>query len=248
MSFLIPNLKDIIDILIIAFLIYQLLRIIRKTGSYQLLYGLLFVFILYLLAVVINLQMVSDILNALKLYWILGFIIIFQPEIRSILSRLNISEEIRLSLKRKNDIATYGALIEAVSAMSFRRTGALIVYENKQNLDEFIHGGEIIDAGLSVRLILSIFNTKSALHDGAMIIRDNRILAAKVVLPLSGNVVYTKKYGTRHLAAVGISEVSDAVAIVVSEQTGRISLAKKGHIQSGIAIEELMQLLSDAIK
>lgn len=247
MSFLIPKFNDIIDIIIIAFLIYQGLLTIRRTGSYQILYGLLIILSIYFFIVILDLQMVSGLLNALKSLWILIIIIIFQPELREFLNKMNISTEFALKHRKKNREFN-GSLIDAISAMSFRRIGALIVIEKKTRLNEYIRAGELIDSLMSLRLILSIFNTKSILHDGAIIIRNDRILAAKVVLPLSRNIEFKQKFGTRHLAAIGISEVSDALAIVVSEQTGRVSIASDGKIQTDVAFEELMQIISDATK
>jgi diadenylate cyclase len=130
--------------------------------------------------------------------------------------------------------------------MAFRRIGALIVIEKKNRLNDLINSGEIIDSLISLRLILAIFSQKSVLHDGAIIVRNDRILAAKAVLPLTKNIGHMTKFGTRHLAAIGITEVSDALAIVVSEQTGRISIAVSGAIQTDVAFEELMQIITDA--
>lgn len=132
--------------------------------------------------------------------------------------------------------------------MSFRKIGALIVLENKRKLHGYIYSGEPIDAIVSMRLILTIFNPKSVLHDGAIIIRDQRIMAAKVVLPLSKKAEYVRKFGTRHLAGIGITEISDAIAIIVSEQTGQVSVAKAGKIQTNVAFEELLQILTDVTK
>lgn len=248
MNFLLPRLKDIVDIIIIAFVIYQSLLIVRKSGAYQVLYGLIVILIVYLLAVLFGLKMISSVLNALRNYWILALIILFQPELRSILARLNISDELGGAFRKKGKGAFYGALIDAVSSMAFRRTGALIVIENKRKLNEYLHSGELLNSEISLRLILSIFNTRSVLHDGAILIRKDRIIAAKVVLPLTKNPDYVKKFGTRHQAGIGITEVSDAIAIIVSEQTGKISVAQAGSIQNGIAFEELMQIITDATK
>ncbi len=245
MSFLIPSLSDMIDILIIAFLIFQSILIMRRTGSYQILYGFLIILFLSFLAGVMKLHMISSVLDSLRSLWILIMVIIFQPEIRELLTKLKLSPGL-FKGKSDNNRDFYGALIDAVSAMSFRRIGALIVMERKRRLDDYISIGEMIDSAMSLRLILSIFNIKSVLHDGAIIIRNGRIASAKVVLPLSKNPEYIKKYGTRHLAALGISEVSDALAIVVSEQTGRVSIASGGTIQTDIAFEEMMQIITDA--
>ncbi len=248
MNFLVPQLRDIIDIVIVAFIIYQTLLIVRKSGAYQILYGLTFIFVLYIIAVVLNLKMLLAMLNSFRNYWILGVIILFQAELRSILARMTISDELGGPFRKKKKNEFYGALLDAVSSMAFRRTGALIVIENKRKLNEYIQSGDVLDAEISLRLILSIFNPRSVLHDGAIIIRKNRIIAAKVVLPLSKNPEYNKKYGTRHLAGIGITEVSDAFAIIVSEQTGKTSIAQAGRIQSGIAFEEMMQILTDATR
>jgi diadenylate cyclase len=248
MEFLIPRFQDIVDILIIAFLIYQALLIVRKSGGYQVLWGLLFVVILYILAVVFNLKMVGSLLSAIRNYWFIAVVIIFQPELRSILARLNLPRELSKAFNKQEKSSLYAPLIDAVSSMSFRKIGALIVLENKRKLNEFIYSGEPLDAAVSMRLILTIFNPKSVLHDGAVIIRDQRIMAAKVVLPLSQKPEYMHKFGTRHLAGIGITEISDAIAIIVSEQTGQVSVARSGKIQTDVAFEELLQILTDATK
>ena len=234
-----------VDIVIIAFLIYQALSIVRKSGGYQLLTGILLLFLLYLASVLVNLKMLSAVLGAVRNYWILALIILFQPEIRSMLARFNLSQDMGIFKKRENT-NVFTTLVDAVSSMSFRKTGALIVVENKRKLNEYIQNGEPIDASISLRLILTIFNPRSSLHDGAIIIRGDRILAAKVVLPLTKKSEYVKRFGTRHLAWIGISELTDAIAIIVSEQNGHVSIAQGGVIQNNVAFEELMQIVSDA--
>jgi diadenylate cyclase len=248
MGFLIPQFSDIVDILIIAYLIYQGLLMLGKKSNYQVLYIILAAFLAYWLSIVLNLKMVSQLLNSIKSHWLLILIIIFQSDIREFLNKLSlISQDLTKSrVKTSGDFTS--SLIDAISAMSFRRIGAIIVIEKKRNLDDFIKAGEILDAQLSLRLILSIFNTKSVLHDGAIVISNDRITAAKVVLPLSQNQEYKKIFGTRHLAAIGISELSDALAIVVSEQTGKVSIARNGTIQADVPFEELMQIITDAAK
>jgi len=245
MNWLIPQFRDIVDIIIIAFLIYQALSIVRKSGGYQLLTGILLLFLLYLISVLVNLKMLSAVLNAVRNYWILALIVLFQPEIRSMLARFNLSQDMGMFKKRDNT-NVFTCLVDAVSSMSFRKTGALIVVENKRKLNEFIQNGEPIDSNISLRLILTIFNPRSTLHDGAIIIRGDRILAAKVVLPLTKKSEYVKRFGTRHLAGIGITELTDAIAIIVSEQNGQVSIAQGGVIQNNVAFEELMQIVSDA--
>ncbi|HOA29143.1 MAG TPA: diadenylate cyclase CdaA [Candidatus Cloacimonadota bacterium] len=248
MGFLIPRFKDIVDIIIIAFLIYQALLIVRKSGGYQVLWGLSFILLLYFLASIFELKVLSSVLSGVKTYWIMAIVILFQPELRAILSRLNLAKELQGAFHRSEGHSLYTPLIDAVSSMSFRKTGALIVVERKRKLNEYVQAGEQIDSGISMRLILTIFNTKSVLHDGAIIIRGNRIISAKVVLPLSKNPEYSRKLGTRHLAGIGITEISDAISIIVSEQSGQISVAQSGHLKSNVAFEELMQIISDAGK
>jgi diadenylate cyclase len=245
LNWLIPQFPDMVDIVIIAFLIYQALSIVRKSGGYQLLTGILLLFLLYLASVLVNLKMLSAVLGAVRNYWILALIILFQPEIRSMLARFNLSQDMGIFKKRENT-NVFTTLVDAVSSMSFRKTGALIVVENKRKLNEYIQNGEPIDASISLRLILTIFNPRSSLHDGAIIIRGDRILAAKVVLPLTKKSEYVKRFGTRHLAGIGISELTDAIAIIVSEQNGHVSIAQGGVIQNNVAFEELMQIVSDA--
>ncbi len=248
MGFLIPRFKDLVDIFMIAFLIYQAITIVRRSGGYQILWGLLFLFLLYFAAAIFDLRMLSSVLASIRTFWILALIILFQPELRAILVRLNITRELGLAFRKRESNSIYMPLIDAVSSMAFRKTGALIVLENKRKLNEYIHSGELIDATMSLRLILTIFNPKSALHDGAMIIRDDRIMAAKVVLPLSKKAEYVKRFGTRHLAGIGITELTDAIAIIVSEQSSQVSVAQDGAIQTNVAFEELLQILTDAFK
>lgn len=246
MDILIPRFIDLVDIFLIAFLIYHILNIFKRSGGYQILIGILFIFVLYTIAVALDLKMVSAVLGSIRSFWVLALIILFQPEIRSLLARINLTRTLNLNFRKKTANSIYMPLIDAISSMSFRKTGALIVIENKRKLNEYIQSGEMIDATMSLRLILTIFNPRSALHDGAIIIRGDRIMAAKVVLPLSKKPEYTKRFGTRHLAGIGITELTDAIAIIVSEQNSQISVAQGGDIQVNVAYEELLQILTDA--
>lgn len=192
--------------------------------------------------------MLAYLLRMVKDFWVIALIILFQPEIRIILSKVGHGHVLFPFMKEPEKKAYYHAVLGAVSAMSFRKTGALIVFEKKTKLDEYISTGEIIDAKISTKLLLTIFNNKTILHDGAIVIRGDRIIAVKVVLPLTQNVEHVQEFGTRHLAAIGISDKSDAYAIVVSEETGKISFAEDGEILKDISVEELSQRLSDASK
>ena len=244
MRILIPRITDIIDILIVAYLLYRLILLLKKAGGFQILIGIVAALIIYFTASILNLNMVSSILKVFKDYWVIVFIILFQQEIRNLFARLAQSHNLK-SLFRDAKKSVFSPLLNAVSIMSFRKIGALIVIENSRKLNDFIESGEIIDAQVSVKLLLTIFNNKTILHDGAVVIRNNRILAVKVVLPLSENVEYVQKLGTRHLAAVGITEGTDAFVIVVSEETGRISVARNGELFRGLSIDELSQRIKD---
>ncbi|MCF7793552.1 MAG: diadenylate cyclase CdaA [Candidatus Cloacimonetes bacterium] len=244
MEILIPSLSDILDILIIAFILYRFIILLRKVGGYQVLIGIITAVVIYFAATFLELNMVTSLLQILKEYWVIVFIIIFQQEIRSLFTRLAQSHDLR-SLFSSAKKSVYSPLLNAVSIMSFRKIGALIVFENNRKLNDYIESGELIDAQISVKLLLTIFNNKTILHDGAAIIRGDRIQAVKVVLPLSENIEYAQKFGTRHLAAVGITENTDAFSIVVSEETGRISVAKNGELITDLTIDELSQRIKD---
>ena len=245
MSFLIPSVADILDIFIVAYLLYRLFILSRRAGGAQILIGLGILILIYFLAEALNLRMTTSFLKILKDNWVLAFIILFQPEIRNFFSRLIQNHSLK-SIFRNVQKTVNAPLLNAINAMHIRKIGALIVIENNRNLNDLIEeSGEIIDAQISIKLLLTIFNNKTILHDGAVIIRKNRIYACKVVLPTSNNVVYKQKLGTRHLAAIGVTEVSDALAIVVSEETGHISVAKDGNISPELTIDELSQRIKD---
>lgn len=247
MDFLIPRINDVIDILLIAVILFIGLMFFRRNGGWQLIALLLLLLFSYFLGTLFELKMITYVLNQIKNYWFLVFIILFQQEIRVAMGkffrRYNLSE---LFPRKKTFI--YSKILNAVSILSFRQTGSLIAIEGSNSLDSYLETGEILDSEISVKLLLTIFNTHSLLHDGAVIIRNNRIYASKVVLPLSENLQYTKDHGTRHLAAIGLSELTDAVVIVTSEETGKISLAKRGYLKTNLPLEELSLLLKDETK
>ncbi|MCK4957531.1 MAG: diadenylate cyclase CdaA [Candidatus Cloacimonetes bacterium] len=244
MNFLIPKITDIIDVLLVAFLLYRLVLLLRKTGGIQILLGLGAVLILYFTVSMLDLNLMKALLQGLRDYWPLAFIIIFQQEIRGMFARMAHNHDFQ-SIFKDSKKSVYANLLNAVAIMSFRKVGALIVFENSRKLDEYIESGEIIDAHITVKLLLTIFNSKTILHDGAVIIRNNRIYACKVVLPLSERVEFKQKLGTRHLAALGVSEETDAFAVIVSEETGKISIAQSGEIVTGISQDELSQRIKD---
>ncbi len=243
MEFLIPGYADIVDVIIISIIVYGMLLFIRNFGAYFILGLILTVFLLYFLSLTFNFQMTFFVLQYVNKYWIIVLIVILAPEIRRFLTNtknLNI-----FSLSGEKTIEQYHKILRAVSMLSQSRRGGIIVMERSQRLDKFFTSGVEMDALISPKLIYAVLNKNNIIHDGAIIIRGNRILAVKVVLPLSDNVEYSTRYGTRHLATVGITENSDALAILVSEESGKICLGINGELLEDITIEELSQRIYD---
>jgi len=222
------TLKDIIDIALVYFLVYEVIYYMAKSRGGQILKGVIVIALIWMLSEALGLKTMSFIFEKLWTLGIVILVIIFQPEIRRALSRLGERTSIQ-----KNSQATQKVIERIAMACSFlsqRQIGALIVIERSQSLEDIIDGCSYIDATVSVELLITIFYPMTPLHDGAVVIKEDKILYASCVLPLSKNKDLPKKYGTRHRAAVGITEESDALAVVVSEETGDISFIKAGVI------------------
>lgn len=230
--------KDIIDIAIITFLIYNAIKFFRETRAGQLVKGILLLVVAFLFSRYFNLLMLNEILRLFFQSAFVFFLIIFQPEIRKALElvgRSNVGRSIASMVGGKDRLAKrpmiYNAIdcvVEGAAVLQQLRMGALIVFERKTKLHEIAASGTTLDAEPTAMLISNIFYNKAPLHDGALIIRDGKILAAGCILPLTGSDAVNASLGTRHRAALGISEDSDAVVVVVSEETGQISIAEKG--------------------
>ncbi|MBN2830087.1 MAG: diadenylate cyclase CdaA [Candidatus Cloacimonetes bacterium] len=247
MDLILPRLIDIVDILLIAGVIYLFLNLTKQTNYWYFLFGLIAVVILYFIATIFQLEMISSIFRSLKDYWLLTILIVFQPEIRKFFTRSGFTKiwESNGSNKSKD---FYFELLDSVTALASQKIGAIIVIENKRKLNDFIAGGVHIDAVVSLPILTNIFSPQSKLHDGAVIIRKDRIVAAKVILPLSSDDSLKATNGTRHLAGLGISEVTDAFTIIVSEESGKISYAFNSEIFRNISYEELLQKMKDAVE
>jgi conserved hypothetical protein TIGR00159 len=222
------TLKDIIDIALVYFLVYEVIYYMAKSRGGQILKGVIVIALIWMLSEALGLKTMSFIFEKLWTLGIVVLVIIFQPEIRRALSRLGERTSIQ-----KNPQATQKVIERIAMTCSFlsqRQIGALIVIERNQSLEDIIDGCSYIDATVSVELLITIFYPMTPLHDGAVVIKEDKILYASCVLPLSKNKDLPKKYGTRHRAAVGITEESDALAVVVSEETGDISFIKAGVI------------------
>ena len=241
---------DLLDIIIIAFLIYQLLGIINRTRAGQLAKGALLVMVVYLVANTLNMRTVTWLLNSLLQVGLLTLVVLFQPEIRRALEQLGTNHLFELfslsSTKDKvaeNADDTIDAIVRASFSMGRAKTGALIVIEQKFVLNEYIATGILLDAIVSAPLLVQIFEHNLPLHDGAVVIRGNRITAATCYLPLSENKTISKELGTRHRAGLGISEVTDALTVIVSEETGQVSLTKDGQLYRKVNSDKLRELL-----
>ncbi|MEA3468797.1 MAG: diadenylate cyclase CdaA [Thermodesulfobacteriota bacterium] len=219
--------QDILDILIVAFIIYQLIAIIRGTRSVQMVLGLIVVGLVYFMASILDLVTLQWLLRTFLSSLLLIIIIVFQQDIRRALTQVGKSPFQRSTGMAEKDL---DEIIRAAFYLSKRRIGALIVIERETGLREFVESGFKLDAKLSKELLISIFMPVSPLHDGGAIIYKGRIQTAGCIMPLSENPYISKRFGTRHRAAIGLSEETDAVIIVVSEETQDISLVQKGAL------------------
>jgi uncharacterized protein (TIGR00159 family) len=242
-----------LDIFLVALLFWWLLDVIRGTRAVQLLRGVTVLLIAaFAIGSVLPLQTLQWLLgNAIRPALFVAIPVLFQPELRRALETLGRTSEVftrRPFGTNHNDMATtINVLVRATAQLSQQQTGALMVLERNTGLQEYADRGVILDARLSVPLLLNIFFINSPLHDLAVIIRGSRILAANAVLPLSENVVGTPRYGSRHRAALGVSEQSDAIAVVVSEETGTISVATNGRMVRHLTETRLRKLLAELL-
>ena len=223
--------SDIVDILIVAYLIYNVIMLIRKTNSYRLAQGVLLILIALWLSGVLKLTMFNRILQKTVELGLIALVIIFQPELRRLLERMGSKALPRFGAKPLETLGMDNVISQTIAActqLSATKTGALIVLERHTNLSEIVRTGTPVNSAVNLEVLGTIFYEGTPLHDGAAIIENGRIKAAGCVLPLSNNLDLGKDMGTRHRACLGIAENSDAIAIVVSEETGIISMAKNG--------------------
>ena len=241
--FMTLGLADIIDILFVAYLIYKAIWFVRRTNSYNLAKGILVFLIVMLLSDVFGLKMISFVLRKAAELGLIALVILFQPELRRVLERMGSSfSSVRGEPGTQLDSAIAHTVI-ACTDMSESRTGALIIFERNVKLNEIMSTGTIINADVNAELIKNIFFNKAPLHDGALIIRAARIAAAGCVLPLTKSTNLSKDLGMRHRAGIGLSEQSDAVVIIVSEETGAISVAIDGMLKRHLNAATLERLL-----
>lgn len=229
----------VIDILLVAILIYQVIAIIRGRRAGHIMIGFLMLASLYVVAVAVHLELLRNILETLAPYSILGMIVMFQSELRSILARLGRRRWLTSFANRLETREFAEEILLAVERLADERTGALIVIERDIGLRTFIESGVRMDAHISSELLLSIFQHNGSLHDGAVIIQQDRVAAAACFLPLSTNPAIAVRFGTRHRAGIGVTEETDCLAIIVSEETGNISIATFGEIETPVSLKRI---------
>ena len=242
--------SDVIDIAVVSFLIYQLVKLVRETSSTRIIRGVIILIAAMWLSSILQLTMVNYLFKAVLTWGIVVIAIVFQPELRRILERVGKSKLSTLMIR--NDAipmeeSVIREMVHACSEMSWSRTGALIVFERKENLSDIIRTGTVVNADVKDELIRNIFYEGAPLHDGAMIIRDGRIHAAGCVLPLTSNNNLSKDLGMRHRAGIGASEQSDAIVVIVSEETGAISVAIEGMLKRNLDKQTFEKLLRNEL-
>ncbi len=237
---------DVLDIAIIAYLIYKIINFVRATSSANVLKGIVLLVAVMWISNLLHLSVVSYLLGQTFELGILALIVLFQPELRSFLEKVGSSNFKTLIGKKLNPLVIESAINQTVMAcadMSKTKTGALIVFERDINLDSYIKSGTVINAEPSAELIKNIFYPKTPLHDGALIVRDGRLAGAACMLPLSNNTNLNKDLGMRHRAGIGMSERTDAVVAIVSEETGSISVAVNGMLKRHLGAATFEKLL-----
>ncbi len=255
LGFLNITLTDVLDILMVAAIIFLLFRWLRGSSAMNIFVAVILLYIVKVIVSALNMTLMSGIMSTVLDVGVLALIIIFQPEIRYFLIRLGSRYGLggsgwkifdRLFGRKSDRLGSEAteALLDAVQAMAEQKTGALIVIARQDSLQHILETGDTIDARISKRLLMNLFFKNSPLHDGAVVLHDNRIVAARCTLPLSGKPDIPAQYGMRHKAAIGITETSDAHVIVVSEETGSISFVSDGQICTISDREQLRSLIS----
>ena len=246
------RLADAIDILLVAFILYELYNLLKGTAAINIFVGILAIFLLWRLVNLLQMELLTEILGAFISVGFIALIVVFQPEIRQFLLLIGTPRFIDKTSKRiwflnikfsKPINLDVDNIITACRKMSANKTGALIILAKSNELRQYVETGQIIDAQISNELLMNIFFKNSPLHDGAVIIINNKIKSARCILPVSGNKKISVALGLRHRAAVGVTERTDAIAVVVSEETGEVSYVKKGVIIQSVKISHLKNFL-----
>jgi diadenylate cyclase len=253
-AFLHIRLLDVIDIFLVALLLYQLYMLIRGTVAYSISLGIAAIYIFWWAVRALKMELLSTILGSVLGVGVIALIIVFQQEIRRFLifigsryvdgNRISFEKVLNLKFDTKSQVKIR-SILKAVMQFSQEKTGALIVIKRRSNMDMYAETGDILNAETSSRLLASIFNKTGPLHDGAVIISSDKIRAARVILPVTEKLDLPPEYGLRHRAGLGISEVTDSLVIIVSEESGQISVAENGILQKNVPARYLRQKLED---
>ncbi|MCP4582675.1 MAG: TIGR00159 family protein [candidate division Zixibacteria bacterium] len=243
-GFLEFTLLDLFDVLIVGFFFYRFLLVLRGARSLQLLIGLVFFFTVGLVAFWLKLSMVTWFISNIATVGIIVIVVILQPELRRAFARFGQNRFLRLLLRSESKGAV-DDIIRAAEKLSDMHYGALIVLENNVRLTNIVDSGKMLNAMVSQEILQSIFTPYTPLHDGAVIIKGDQVIAASCTLPLSQNPAYHRLHGMRHKAAVGATEETDAFAIVISEETGQISYASKGKLYRDVRLQELKSIIQE---
>lgn len=248
------GIKDVIDIFLVALMLYYVYRLMKESRSLNVFIGIMMFVVLWLfVSQILEMRLLGSIMDKLVSVGVIGIIVLFQEDIRKFLYNMGAHQRVRMLVKlfssdkentKKQDKETIMQIVLACLSMSKRKVGALIVIERSTPLDDIADTGDVIDANINQRLIENIFFKNSPLHDGAMVISKKRIKAAGCILPVSHNFDIPKELGLRHRAAMGISQECDAIAVVVSEETGGTSVAIKGNFQLRLSAEKLESILT----
>ena len=241
---------DILEIIIISFLVYHILLWIKQTRAWALLKGLIVILVFLFIAVLFNMTTILWIAQNVFSIAMIALVVMLQPELRKALEELGRKNFFSSMLVDKKDVnklsaRTINEIVKACVEMGKVRTGALIVVEKMQSLADYERTGIEVDGLVSSQLLINIFEKNTPLHDGAVIIRENRVTSATCYLPLSDNMALSKELGTRHRAGIGISEVTDSVTVIVSEETGKISVAHEGELETGLDADRLRECLTN---
>lgn len=245
-----PSVTDIVDILVVAFLIYKILQVVHSTSASRVAKSILLLLAATWLTDILHMNTLNWILTGVIEIGFIALIIVFQPELRRALERFGARSLLRISDPMTNRSVEQSAIEATVSAceqMARERVGVLLVFERRTSLEEYFKTGTMIDARVTDQLLRNLFFKNSPLHDGAVIVRQGRVAAAGCVLPLSDNTHLSSDLGTRHRAGVGMSEASDAVVVIVSEETGTISVAIGGMLKRHLAPQTLEKLLTNEL-
>ncbi|HUH32385.1 MAG TPA: diadenylate cyclase CdaA [Daejeonella sp.] len=246
---------DIVDILLVAIIIYYVFNLIRGTIALNILFGLVIIYVVYLVVKQANMRLLTEILGGFVSVGFIALIVVFQQEIRRFLLLIGKNASLQKDKAwwmflfgrkeiEKNNLARIKPIIDACKSMQKSRTGALLVFAKYFDEQFYQNSGELVEARISKRLLESIFQKNSPLHDGAVVISENKIRCASCILPLTENDQLPPQFGLRHRAGIGVSEMSDAVAVIVSEETGEIAYAKQGRVKMNLTFMELEKLLN----